>query len=124
MSKFDWFLSAVVCMSILSIGVAIIRWIETNPKRAARIIMVVVVLAMLLVGGKTAIAEPAEVEYYSVDKIVATEVMFDNFWPTTRIDFVYHEDILSWYEDGFAMPWNHYVVKVWREREVVNSALL
>ena len=114
-----------VCLYILGFFVAcftVIAYAWRNPAGAAKLLCLVAIVVLGIVG--FASAEPAEVEYYSVDRIVATEVVFDSFWLTTRIDFVYHKDILSWYEDGFAMPWNHYIVKVWREREVVNSALM
>ena len=112
----------MVILVFFAVCFAVIAYAWRNPKGALKLLCLVAIVALGIAG--FASAEPAEVEYYSVNRIVATEVVFDSFWLTTRVDFVYHEDILSWYEDGFVMPWNHYVVKVWREREVVNSALL
>lgn len=123
--KIDWFTCICMSMALLSFCVILVLC-KAAQKKEKRIRLLAIILAVVFsiafMGSEP--AKAAEVEYFSVEEITDVEVLVFNWQLTTRVSFNYHGETLSWYEDGLVAPWVHYVVKVWNDMEVVNSALL
>ena len=119
----------ITAMSLATIIVAVQKRIgedKTKEKRLNRRLIAGVCAAFFLFCGiaKIAKAEQEDIEYFVVEEIVGvTAVDFDGE-VTYKIDFVFHNDILSWYEDEPVHSGRTYVLKIWCGVEVVNSAWL
>ena len=105
----------VVCFSLIAYA-----W--RNPTGAAKLLCLIAVVALGLIG--IASAETNEIEYFVVEEIVGVTAENFNGEVVYRIDFVFHDDVLSWYEDEPIYAGRTYVLKIWRSQEVVNSAWL
>ena len=105
----------VVCFAVI-----VYAW--RNPKGALKLLCLVAIVALGIAG--FASAEQPEIEYFVVEEIVGvTAETFDDE-VIYRIDFVFHDDILSWYEDEPVRSGRTYILKIWHSMEVVNSAWL
>lgn len=119
----------VTALSLAAIIVAVQKRIgedKTKEKRLNRRLLAGVCAAFVLFCGiaKIARADAPEVEYFVVEKIVGVTVEDFDGEVTYRVDFVFHDDILSWYEDEPVYSGRTYVLKIWHGQEVVNSAWL
>ena len=126
------FLFVALIITTLSLAAAILvfqRRIgadKQKEKRLNRRLLAAVCAAMFIFCGvaKIAKAEPEEVEYFVVEEIVGVTAEDFDGEIAYRIDFVFHDDILSWYEDEPIHAGRTYVLKIWRGTEVVSSAWL
>ena len=116
MKNFDWFMSAVVCLSLLSVTVILVNSEKLGAK-TAKWLVTITLLAIVAVGGKEALAETVykiddDVVYKVVNGVIVSFADEEGTWQcrtifvagTSKGDTVFlDEDNFPWMFSGISV---------------------